>query len=510
MVDEHCEASIEMEAARLTQDEMVAQLLSMGFDYYLALEVISNPNLGSLNDMVDFLLTEGSSRYVECCLGKRKNVSNDLEEIDRKNIVNPNDGSCNLWHFKEEVKENIRAARFVCSNVKVEPMETSSILCRTDAMKTSTEFCGDATEQMRENGGTNNQGFWVQEGAWGGFSDEVFDEEEPPLHQSDAAEENIITHVVVPSVPRKKLVIGHSSEVVCKGTTTARSRTSVLEKYSTDIASKEADMQREEMLIRCQKAMRVKGELVDAESAVDVKPVIENKHVLNFGGKLNPAVDTGSTGAKAEPLETEDVKPRGSELPRNRCREEQENCTQVKRKRGSILDPDGLREGGPSKTYIPSKLKGVTIPKVEDWEKAAVTALRRYFGYQELKSFQRIAIEAWADNRDCFVLAATGSGKSLCFQLPALMTGKVVVVVSPLISLMHDQCLQLARQGVSACFLGSGQVDKTIELKAMAGIYNIVYVCPETLPRLESCLQSLARGKGIALFAVDEAHCISK
>lgn len=74
-------------------------------------------------------------------------------------------------------------------------------------------------------------------------------------------------------------------------------------------------------------------------------------------------------------------------------------------------------------------------------------------------------------------------GKSLCFQLPALMTGKVVVVVSPLISLMHDQCLQLSRQGVSACFLGSGQVDKTIELKAMAGIFNIVYVCPESLPR---------------------------
>lgn len=74
-------------------------------------------------------------------------------------------------------------------------------------------------------------------------------------------------------------------------------------------------------------------------------------------------------------------------------------------------------------------------------------------------------------------------GKSLCFQLPALMTDKVVIVVSPLISLMHDQCLQLARLGVSACFLGSGQVDKTIELKAMAGLFNIVYVCPETLPR---------------------------
>lgn len=74
-------------------------------------------------------------------------------------------------------------------------------------------------------------------------------------------------------------------------------------------------------------------------------------------------------------------------------------------------------------------------------------------------------------------------GKSLCFQLPALMTGKVVVVVSPLISLMHDQCLQLARQGVSACFLGSGQPDKSVEDKAMAGVYNIIYVCPETLQR---------------------------
>jgi Werner syndrome ATP-dependent helicase len=63
------------------------------------------------------------------------------------------------------------------------------------------------------------------------------------------------------------------------------------------------------------------------------------------------------------------------------------------------------------------------------------------------------------------------------------MTGKVVVVVSPLISLMHDQCLQLAQQGVSACFLGSGQIDKSIELKAMAGMYDIVYLCPETLPR---------------------------
>ncbi|KAH8968674.1 hypothetical protein BDL97_03G140900 [Sphagnum fallax] len=162
-------------------------------------------------------------------------------------------------------------------------------------------------------------------------------------------------------------------------------------------------------------------------------------------------------------------------------------------------------------TQSAKKMEGSSsMGKMAEWEKRALSALQKHFAYKKLKAFQRDALEAWAENRDCFVLAATGSGKSLCFQLPALMTGKVVVVVSPLISLMHDQCLQLAQQGVSACFLGSGQIDKSIELKAMAGMYDIVYLCPETLPRLEKYLQGLARGKGIALFAVDEAHCVSK
>lgn len=71
----------------------------------------------------------------------------------------------------------------------------------------------------------------------------------------------------------------------------------------------------------------------------------------------------------------------------------------------------------------------------------------------------------------------------MCFQIPALLTGKVVVVISPLISLMHDQCLKLAKHGVSACFLGSGQPDSTVEQKAMRGMYSIVYVCPETVLR---------------------------
>lgn len=87
-------------------------------------------------------------------------------------------------------------------------------------------------------------------------------------------------------------------------------------------------------------------------------------------------------------------------------------------------------------------------------------------------------------------LASLSLGKSLCFQLPALLTGKVVIVISPLISLMHDQCLQLSRHNITACFLGSGQVDKSVEKKAMAGMYSIVYVCPETLPRYFLLIQS--------------------
>nr|XP_043630656.1 ATP-dependent DNA helicase Q-like SIM [Erigeron canadensis]XP_043630657.1 ATP-dependent DNA helicase Q-like SIM [Erigeron canadensis]XP_043630658.1 ATP-dependent DNA helicase Q-like SIM [Erigeron canadensis] len=145
-----------------------------------------------------------------------------------------------------------------------------------------------------------------------------------------------------------------------------------------------------------------------------------------------------------------------------------------------------------------------------DWEVRANTLLHHHFGYTSLKPFQKEALEAWIANKDCLVLAATGSGKSLCFQIPALLTGKVVVVISPLISLMHDQCLKLARHGVSACFLGSGQIDNSAEQKAMEGKYQLIYVCPETILRLIKPLQTLAQSRGIALFAIDEVHCVSK
>lgn len=136
--------------------------------------------------------------------------------------------------------------------------------------------------------------------------------------------------------------------------------------------------------------------------------------------------------------------------------------------------------------------------------------LRKHFGFLSVKGFQKEALDAWFAHKDCLVLAATGSGKSLCFQIPALLTTKIVVVISPLISLMHDQCLKLAKHGISACFLGSGQPDNRVEGKAMAGMYKIVYVCPETVLRLMEPLKKLAEKPGIALFAIDEVHCVSK
>lgn len=136
--------------------------------------------------------------------------------------------------------------------------------------------------------------------------------------------------------------------------------------------------------------------------------------------------------------------------------------------------------------------------------------LQKHFGFSCVKGFQKEALDAWFARKDCLVLAATGSGKSLCFQIPALLTTKIVVVISPLISLMHDQCLKLAKHGISACFLGSGQPDNRVEGKAMAGNYKIVYVCPETILRLMEPLKKLAENPGIALFAIDEVHCVSK
>lgn len=144
--------------------------------------------------------------------------------------------------------------------------------------------------------------------------------------------------------------------------------------------------------------------------------------------------------------------------------------------------------------------------------------LREYFGHDEFRGGQHEVVHAAVQGRDVAVFWATGAGKSLCYQLPALQSGKTVVVVSPLISLMQDQVAKFnATVGACegnhrACFLGSSQFDRQVEGDALRGMYRLVYVTPEKITGggFLSQLQSMHAANRLALLAVDEAHCISE
>ncbi len=139
------------------------------------------------------------------------------------------------------------------------------------------------------------------------------------------------------------------------------------------------------------------------------------------------------------------------------------------------------------------------------------SVLRAVFGFDEFRGSQQQVIEQVAAGGDAVVLMPTGGGKSLCYQIPALLRPGVGVVVSPLIALMKDQVDALRQLGVRAAALNSrlspaeaGAVERAVG----AGAFDLLYVSPErlTTPR---CLDLLARSR-LALFAVDEAHCISQ
>jgi ATP-dependent DNA helicase RecQ len=138
-------------------------------------------------------------------------------------------------------------------------------------------------------------------------------------------------------------------------------------------------------------------------------------------------------------------------------------------------------------------------------------ALKKYFGYEQFRTLQREIIQDALAGRDVFVLMPTGGGKSLCFQLPALMRNGLTIVVSPLISLMKDQVDALQTSGIAATYLNS-TLDRE-EAKARwrglhRGEYRMLYVAPERL-MLETFLER-ALNWNIAQLAIDEAHCISE
>ena len=138
-------------------------------------------------------------------------------------------------------------------------------------------------------------------------------------------------------------------------------------------------------------------------------------------------------------------------------------------------------------------------------------ALRRYWGYHEFRPKQENIIRSLLAAHDTCVVMPTGGGKSLCYQLPAVISGKTAVVVSPLIALMEDQAAQLAQMGIPAAAINSFQSSaerRQVMEKAARGEYRLLYLSPEKLAA-ESTFDWLAKVP-VGFFAVDEAHCISE
>ena len=142
---------------------------------------------------------------------------------------------------------------------------------------------------------------------------------------------------------------------------------------------------------------------------------------------------------------------------------------------------------------------------------AALEALRRVFGYDAFRGEQQEIIDHVIAGGDALVLMPTGGGKSLCYQIPALIRPGTGVVISPLIALMQDQVDALTALGLRAGFLNSTQDSgerRLVESAFLAGELDLLYLAPERL-RAESALRLLDRGT-ISLFAIDEAHCVSQ
>ncbi len=147
-----------------------------------------------------------------------------------------------------------------------------------------------------------------------------------------------------------------------------------------------------------------------------------------------------------------------------------------------------------------------------DLDARALAKLREVFGYAAFRGAQAEIVAHVAAGGDALVLMPTGGGKSLCYQLPALLRAGTGIVVSPLIALMQDQVAALTQLGVRAAFLNSTLDARAAPTRSsarcVAGELDLLYVAPERLltPR---CLDLLARAR-LALFAIDEAHCVSQ
>ncbi|MGY0163661.1 ATP-dependent DNA helicase RecQ [Edwardsiella tarda] len=148
---------------------------------------------------------------------------------------------------------------------------------------------------------------------------------------------------------------------------------------------------------------------------------------------------------------------------------------------------------------------------VIDSEMLAERVLKDTFGYQQFRPGQRAIVEAAIAGRDCLVVMPTGGGKSLCYQIPALVRDGLTIVVSPLISLMKDQVDQLQANGVNAACLNSTlsrEQQQSVYAGCRSGEIRLLYIAPERL-MMDNLLDTLPQWHP-TLLAVDEAHCISQ
>jgi ATP-dependent DNA helicase RecQ len=137
--------------------------------------------------------------------------------------------------------------------------------------------------------------------------------------------------------------------------------------------------------------------------------------------------------------------------------------------------------------------------------------LHQYWGYSSFRPLQERIVGSLIAGHDVCVVMPTGGGKSLCYQLPALVSGKTTVVISPLIALMQDQVTQLREMGIPAALLNSSLPSgeqSSVMVKARAGEYRLLYLSPERLARPDTI--GWLQGVPVAFFAIDEAHCISE
>jgi ATP-dependent DNA helicase RecQ len=151
------------------------------------------------------------------------------------------------------------------------------------------------------------------------------------------------------------------------------------------------------------------------------------------------------------------------------------------------------------------------VPEAPQVAPDLAAVLRRYWGYDTFRPLQERIIRSVIGGKDVCVIMPTGGGKSLCYQIPALVSGRTAIVVSPLISLMQDQAAQLAQMGIPAAVLNSTltPADQAQTMRqAREGAYRLLYLSPERLARQDT-IGWLERVP-VSFFAIDEAHCISE